>query len=209
MPEPNAVRLSVIVATSGRATLPAALASVASQLEPGDELLVRCTRDGDFGCSARRSLIPRARGTHLAFLDDDDTFAHGALAAMRSFATNHPGRIGIFRMRYGDGRMLWTERVLRLGNVSTQVICVPNIPEKLGPWEAAEPYNADYAFVRAAVELQGDPIFRKEVVAHVRFDRAAPVHAWRRLRRAPGELRFRLALRTRVRRALERPGRRR
>jgi glycosyltransferase involved in cell wall biosynthesis len=196
------VRLSVIVATKGRPTLVTTLASVAGQLHPGDELLVRCSDDGDYGCAARRSLIPRASGSHLAFLDDDDRYARGALAAMRAFAREHPGRIGIFRMRFGDGRLLWTEPVLRLANVSTQVLLVPNRPERLGPWAADNPYNADYEFVRAAAELQGPPIFRKQVVAYARFDRPLPILVYRRLRRLPGELRFRLALRTRARRLL-------
>ena len=113
---------SVIVPTRGRRSLAATLDSVAEQLEPGDELLVRCTRDEDFGNAARRSLIERARGTHLVFIDDDDQLALDALATMRNVAREHPGRVAIFRMRFLGGRLLWRDPVLRERNVSEQVV---------------------------------------------------------------------------------------
>ena len=102
----NDVTFSVVVPTRGRATILGALESITEQFEPGDEIIVRCSRDEDFGNSARQSMIERARGTHLLFMDDDDQFARGALATMRAFARDHHGRIGIFRMRYLDGRLL-------------------------------------------------------------------------------------------------------
>jgi hypothetical protein len=166
------VSFSVIVPTRGRSTLRGSLASITEQLEPGDEAIVRCSRDEDFGNVARQSMIERAKGTHLLFMDDDDQFATGALATMRRFASENPGRIGIFRMRFLDGRVLWTDPVLRLRNVSSQMLCVPNVPGKLGRWESPEYERiADYEFVRATVELQGEPIFREEIVAHIRSDR--------------------------------------
>jgi glycosyltransferase involved in cell wall biosynthesis len=201
----NDVTFSVIVPTRGRKTILPALQSITEQLEPGDEVLVRCSRDEDFGNAARRSMIERAKGTHLLFMDDDDQFARGALATMRRFARENPGRIGIFRMRYLDGRVLWTEPVLRLRNVSSQMLCVPNVPGKLGRWESAEyPRVADYEFVRATAELQGEPIFRDEIVAHIRSDRRPLPRALKRVTTPLRELRYRAAPRTRMRRALGR-----
>jgi glycosyltransferase involved in cell wall biosynthesis len=193
------VTLSVVVPTRGRGSLAATLASIAEQLEPGDELLVLCNDDGDFGNAARQSLLERARGSHVVFMDDDDQYARGAFDAMRRFAREHPGRVGIFRMRFLDGRHLWREPVLRRTNVSTQMFCVPNLPGKLGSWTAAaaegasRPYVADFEFISQTVTLQGDPVFREEVVALIRSDRrplvrvgqrvAAVVRgAWRRAR---------------------------
>lgn len=174
------VCFSVVVPTQGRRTLRGTLASIAEQLEPGDEILVRCGRDGDFGNGSRQSLLERARGTHLVFMDDDDQFARGAFTAMRRFARDHPGRIGIFRMRLLDGRLLWQEPVLRRTNVSTQMFCVPNVPGKLGSWTSASQlvsargrrYDvADFEFISKTAELQGEPIFREEIVAHIGSDR--------------------------------------
>jgi glycosyltransferase involved in cell wall biosynthesis len=199
------VTFSVIVPTRGRKTILPALDSITEQLEPGDEVLVRCSRDEDFGNSARQSMIERGKGTHLLFMDDDDQFARGALATMRAFAREHPGRIGIFRMRFLDGRVLWDEPVLRLRNVSSQMLCVPNVPGKLGRWESPDyPRVADYEFVRATAELQGEPIFREEIVAHIRSDRRPVPRAVKRLTTPLAELRYRASPRTRLKRALGR-----
>jgi glycosyltransferase involved in cell wall biosynthesis len=201
----NDVTFSVVVPTRGRKTILPALESITEQLEPGDEVLVRCSRDEDFGNSARQSMIERAKGTHLLFMDDDDQFARGALATMRVFAREHPGRIGIFRMRYLDGRVLWSEPVLRLRNVGAPMLCVPNVPGKLGRWESPEyPRVADYEFVRGTAELQGEPIFREEIVAHIRSDRRPLPRALKRVTTPLGELRYRTAPRTRLRRMLGR-----
>jgi glycosyltransferase involved in cell wall biosynthesis len=200
------VTFSVLVPTSGRRrSIRATLASITEQFEPGDEIIVRCSRDQDFGHSARQSMMERAKGTHLLFMDDDDQFARGALATMRAFAREHPGRIGIFRMRYLDGQVLWTEPVLRLRNVGTPMLCVPNIPGKLGRWESPDyPRVADYEFVRGTAELQGEPIFREEVVAHIRSDRRPLGRAVKQVTTPLENLRERTAPRTRLRRALGR-----
>jgi hypothetical protein len=138
-------------------------------------------------------------------MDDDDQFARGAIATMRAFARDNPGRIGIFRMRYLDGRVLWTEPVLRMRNVGTPMLCVPNVPGKLGRWESpAYPRVADWEFIRATAELQGEPIFREEVVAHIRSDRRPAARAVKRVTTPLAELRYRAAPRTRLKRALGR-----
>jgi len=186
------VTFSVIVPTVGRRSLRGTLASIAAQIEPGDEILVACNRDGDFGNSARQTMVERARGTHLLFIDDDDQFAVGAFSAMRDFARNNPGRVGIFRMRTLSGRVLWEEPVLRRGNVSTQMFCVPNIPGKLGSWTTSEMLTsprgrrydiADFVFIRDTVALQGEAIFEERIVAHNRGDRRVVVRSLQRVRR--------------------------
>ena len=195
------VTFSVIVPTRGRSTLRGSLASITEQLEPGDEAIVRCSRDEDFGNAARQSMIERAKGTHLLFMDDDDQFASGALSVMRRFAAEHPGRIGIFRMRFLDGRLLWTEPVLRLRNVSSQMFCVPNVPGRLGRWESPEYERiADYEFIRGTADLQGEPIFRPEFVAHIRSDRRPLGRMRKRVTTPIADLRYRVAPRTRLRR---------
>jgi hypothetical protein len=138
-------------------------------------------------------------------MDDDDQFALGALATMRAFAREYPDRIGIFRMRYLDGTVLWTEPVLRLRNVSSQMLCVPNVPGKLGRWESPEyPRIADYEFARATAELQGEPIFREEIVAHIRSDRRPLPRTVKRVTTRLAELRYLASPRTRLKRALGR-----
>jgi glycosyltransferase involved in cell wall biosynthesis len=199
------VTLSVIIPTRGRRSLRATLDSVVGQLEPGDEILVRCSLDEDFGNSARQSLVERARGTHLVFVDDDDQLATGALTVMRDAAQEHPGRVVVFRMKYLDGRTLWSEPVVRERNVGAPMLLVPNVPGLLGRWENPEyPRMADFRFLAETVALQGDPAFRPEIVAHVRSDRRPAVRLAKRIWAPLQAARYRLAPRTRIRRALGR-----
>jgi glycosyltransferase involved in cell wall biosynthesis len=197
------VSFSIIVPTIGRPSLEGTLASIAEQLEPGDEVIVRCSRDGDYGNAARRSMIERAKGTHLLFIDDDDQYARGALPRIRRFAEEHPGRIGIFRMRYDNGLVIWKAAEVRLGNVGSPMLCVPNEPGRLGRWDDEIPRHGDFAFLSETVELQGAPVFRPEIVAYVRADRRLLRRAIVRVRKLPVRIRYH-ARRSRVRRLLAR-----
>jgi hypothetical protein len=197
-PQSSPVTFSVIVPTVARPSLVGALASVSSQLEPGDEVLVLCNRDLDLGAKARNDLMARAKGSHLLFLDDDDEYLPGALARMRHWAAEHPRRIGIFRERLVDGSLHWKTPDFRIGNVGTVLFVVPNIPEQVGVWGI---YGDDWAptdwvFVSATAEKMGDPIFVDEVVAlqRPRGTFATPLD----------RIRFKLRLRTRVKQALGR-----
>jgi glycosyltransferase involved in cell wall biosynthesis len=185
------VTFSVIVATGGRPTLVQTLASVVNQLEPGDEVLVVRDDSGDAGDTPRNDAMPRARGSHLAFLDDDDVYVPGALAAMRRFARENPGRIGIFKLEYAVGNHRWVDPVLRYKNVSTQSFVVPNVPGRLGRWERRGRVAGDYVFIEETVRLQGEPVFVDEVTVRARPERNP---AKRSLMRA----RYRLRLRTRA-----------
>lgn len=186
---------SVIVPTAGRATLSAALGSVAPQLEPGDELLVLCNRDRDFGNRARNDLISRARGTHLVFVDDDDEMLPGALARVRRWAEANPARVGIFKQVFDLQPSL--PRVRELWDTGSPCYVVPNLPGKLGrfipPPEEPKERWADVMFIRTTCELQGEPVFVEEAISIFRPEKS-------RLRR----LRWKIALRTRLRRLLAR-----
>jgi glycosyltransferase involved in cell wall biosynthesis len=185
------ITFTVIVPTSCRPTLGRTLESVAEQLKPGDELIVSCNVDGDFGVAARDAAIPRARGTHLLFMDDDDQFARGAFRTIRRFASAHPGRIGIFRMRFDNGLTLWTEPALRLGNLGSPMFCVPNAQDRLGSWRSGEiPRHGDFEFICTTAESQGEPIFRREIIAFVRTDRRFLRRVATRARRLPVRFRY-------------------
>jgi glycosyltransferase involved in cell wall biosynthesis len=197
MSEPT---LTIIVATSGRPTLKRTLASIVPQLRPGDEIFIVRDDSGDAGDTARMSAMPRALGTHLAFIDDDDVYVKDALEKMRRFAREHPGRIGIFKMKHPVGTTHWREGepVLRYANVSTQTFLVPNVPGKLGRWhERPRPsgkgtHIGDYVFLEETVELQGEPVFVDEVTVYARPIRNPLRLLWVRAR-------HRAALRTRLR----------
>lgn len=198
---------SVIVPTAGRRTLRYTLESISPQLQPGDELIVVCNRDGDFGNRARNSGIERARGTHIVFLDDDDEWTPDALARMRRFADQHPDRVGIFRFRSEYGEMPDREHLRATGSPN---YVVPNVEGKVGrflPADLTDPecrplrpgetpeYLAqrfgDFEFIRSTLELRGDePVWVPEVTTILRAERNP-------LRR----LRYRLRLGKRLRQA--------
>lgn len=199
---PSRVTFSIIVPTSGRPTLASALESVTCQIAPGDEILVVCNDDNDFGNAARNDAIERARGSHLIFLDDDDEYLPGALASMRRLAAQHPDRVVLFSQYseiHGDG------------TPATAGSVFPNLPGKVGRFRPADPSIlrplrpnesiehlsvrwGDHEFMRSTVELLGDEPIRVPLATYViRPEKSA----WRRLR-------WRLRLRTRTRAALAR-----
>src|SRR5215216_5578709 len=100
MSSPARPTFSIVVPSTGRPTLGRTLQSVADQVEPGDEIIVIVNDYGDEGGGsrgyrAREEGMAKARGSHVLFCDDDDVFLPHALATMREFASEHPGRIGL------------------------------------------------------------------------------------------------------------------
>lgn len=191
----TAVTFSVVVPTSGRPTLSKALQSVASQLAPGDELLVLCNRDLDDGTKARTALMRRATSSHLLFLDDDDdAYLPGALLTFRNWAQDNPGLIGIFRQRLVDGTLLWRSPDFRIGNVGSLMFVVPNAPDKLGSWESQtdEFVPNDWAFISTTAERMGEPVFVDRVVGIQR--------PWGQFATPLDRLRFALRPRARIKR---------
>jgi glycosyltransferase involved in cell wall biosynthesis len=163
--------LSVLVASSGRSTLARTLLSISPQLTAGDELLVDVNDDAPWGHAARNRMMLRARGDFLLFMDDDDVYTDGALALVRAHVAGMHDRVHIFQMRYGNGRPLWEAPGLRCGNVSTQVVCVPNSSDLLGEW--GERYEGDWDFIQHtcsnAAELGlPEPCWHNDVICEVR-----------------------------------------
>lgn len=159
--------LSIICPTGGqRDTLTRALQSAVAQLQSGDELLVE-RLDCHWGHEARDQAMPRALGTHLMFLDDDDVYVDGALATVRAALVLEPDRVHIFRMRYPDGREIWSSPTVACGNISTIMLVVPNTPGKLGSWGTG--YEGDLQFLSETLALRSEePIFHEDVIGLVR-----------------------------------------
>lgn len=164
--------LSVIIASSGRPTLARAMESAREQVRDGDEILVSVNTDCPWGHAARNQLMTASRGAYLLFMDDDDMYAPGALDAVRSAlaADTHEDAVyhmHIFRMRYPNGSELWTQPVVRCGNVSTQMVCVPSIAPSLAGCRWGDRYEGDFDFISACAQRL-DVRWHEDVIALVR-----------------------------------------
>ena len=163
------MKLSILVPSVGRRTLYRTLRSLVEQplLTEGpdaDEVLViggpaaaiapfvGCgvrhlphPPGGHWGCEELTAGMAVATGTHLAFLDDDDRWLPGARAAIADGLDETPDAPQLFRMRYYHGGVLWEAPVVEEGNVSTQMIVIPNDPAQLGTWTTRR--EGDYDFL--------------------------------------------------------------
>jgi hypothetical protein len=157
--------LSVIVASGGRPTLGRTLASITPQLDVHDEVLCIVDQTAPWGHSSRNRAMRWAKGDWLLFMDDDDVYTPDAFQIVRAGIGQDPEAVHIFRMRYADGRELWTDREVRLGNVSTQMAVVPN-RGPLGTWNEAL-YEGDFSFISATAKHR--PVcWHEQVIALIR-----------------------------------------
>jgi hypothetical protein len=170
------MNVSFIIATIGRPSLGATLASV--ERWPGDEVLVvgnpvratgpqvrciPCAPGGDYGHTERNYAMPMARGTYIAHIDDDDVYVPGTRALMEDVMVRTPGRPAIFRMRFPCGLVLWQEPVIRCGGLGTPCFLTPNDPPKLGIW--GHHVGGDCAFLESSKWAAEDYVWRPEVIA--------------------------------------------
>lgn len=161
--------LTVIIPSSGRPSLKDTVDSVIHQLRPdlGDWLLVQTNNQAPWGNALRQEMMGHARTDAMLFMDDDDFYTPGALDVIRTRYAETPKRVHIFKMLYAENDfVLWTEPVLRVGNVASQMICVPTALHcPLGGW--GDRYEGDFDFIHGTCQLLGEPIWHEEVIALV------------------------------------------
>jgi hypothetical protein len=170
--------ISFIVPTTGlRITLAATLASI--ELHAQDELLVvgphpgpdsrvrhvSCPSAHDWGATERTLGIAQARGAYLAFMDDDDVYVPDHRALMQHAIETYPDRPVVFRMQYPDESFLWTRPVVAIGNVSTQMLLLPNDPTKLGSWLSGR-RECDFDFLNSSKWDHADLVWSTDVICH-------------------------------------------
>lgn len=168
--------VSFIVPTLGRPSLIATLKSI--ELWPGDEIIVvgnvtECENGqtryihrmpgGDWGHSERNFAMPLARCPYMAHIDDDDTFVPGTRELMADAIKQAPERPSIFRMRFPNGITLWSEPVIRCGNLGTPCFLIPNKPAMLGTWGSF--VGGDCWFLETSKWRPEDYNWRPEIIA--------------------------------------------
>ena len=173
--------ISFLVPTVGRPSLAATLASI--ECWPGDEILlisssprgddprvrfIKCAPGGNWGHAERNHATPLATGKYLAHIDDDDVYVPGHRALMADAITQTPGRPVLFKMQYPKGSSLWTVPELKMGNVGTPMMLIPNVPEKLGTW--GHKCGGDCRFLESMKWTRDEIVWRPEVIALLGHD---------------------------------------
>ena len=183
-PDDN-VRLSFILATCGRTSIDRMLRSMEAQyaLRPTDELLivgsteterrVQCNMrfitspmGNDWGHTERNIGMGLATGTHLVFIDDDDTMTVGSITVIRNAVARSPDNPIMFRMVDPNGLVIWQNKQVRMGNHGTPQFVVPNKPNRLGTW--GHRYEGDFDFVKSTLALypngEGDLVWNPRII---------------------------------------------
>lgn len=156
--------ISFIVPTIGKPSLKNTLASI--ETRPGDEVLViqHHPPSGNWGNAERQEGVDKAKCDYLAFIDDDDVYVTGHRKLMEDAINQEPhGYPILFKIKYPDGHTLWTKKRVKPGNVSVQMIVVPNIKSMLSPWDQKHAW-ADFEFINCWTWHAIDIKWREEVI---------------------------------------------
>lgn len=140
--------ISFIIPSIGRPSLHKTLHSI--EPWPGDEIIVSQFPEPShtWGNAERKAAIAKARCEYLAFMDDDDWYVPGHRDIMENAILDVPGAPCLFRIRYPNGNILWRTKEAIPGNVSSQMILVPNRPEMFYKFQFPGNVNAgDYWFI--------------------------------------------------------------
>lgn len=139
--------ISFIVPSIGRETLKKTLSSI--ETWPGDEVLVikHNPPSNNWGNAERQEGTDMAKCDYLAYIDDDDVYVSGARAIMDQAIKENPESNPIlFKIKYPNGRVLWQKKMVKNGNVSTQMILVKNDRTMLYHWDQQHTW-ADFKFI--------------------------------------------------------------
>jgi hypothetical protein len=150
----------------------ARIADVWQEVRRRNDPRITCTASlaggpGGFGDQERTYGMQIAKGTHLAFIDDDDEHEPDALEHFRHAAYFAPNTVHLFRMVHPELGELWRNPVLECGNVGTPMVLVPNLPERLGAWRPDIPgtKTGDWTFIRDSAAALGGALFSPPIVA--------------------------------------------
>jgi hypothetical protein len=156
--------ISFVIPTIGRDSLKNTLASI--EKWPGDEILVikHTPPSGNWGNAERQEGTDKAKCDFIAFIDDDDIYVKGHRKLMDEAINIEPtDKPILFRLKYPNGRILWDRKRVKNGNVSTQMILVPNVKEMLYGWDQHHTW-ADYQFINRWRWPASDIKWREEVL---------------------------------------------
>ena len=159
--------ISFIIPSVGRKSLKKTLSSI--ERWPGDEVLVikHDPPSKNWGNAERQEGTNKAKCDYLAFIDDDDVYIPGARAIMdKAIRENPGGKPILFKIKYPNGRILWQKKWVKNGNVSTQMILVPNKKDMLYDWDQKHTW-ADFQFINRWKWPAKTIDWREEIIVHM------------------------------------------
>lgn len=162
--------VSFIIPSINRKTLHRTIESI--EPRQGDEIIVEfdIPKSGMWGNPQRNKAMARATGDYLAFIDDDDMYAPGARKIMEQAIKENTNNSPIlFRIKYPNGQIIWKQKSVVPGNISTQMILVPNKKDMLYHWKDGR-NMADFIFVDHWKWPKDQIIWRQEIIALMGHD---------------------------------------
>lgn len=161
--------ISYIIPSINRPSLTRTVDSI--EARPGDEIIVEYDkpRQNAWGNPQRNKGMARATGDYLAFIDDDDWYVPGHRERQERAIAENPGLPILFQMKYPNGNIIWKEKRIYPGNVSTPMILVPNKKEMLHHWEGKR-NMADYIFISKWKWTRTITVWIPEVIALIGSD---------------------------------------
>jgi glycosyltransferase involved in cell wall biosynthesis len=155
--------ISFVIPSINRESLKRTIDSI--EVRVGDEILVEfdLPKSGDWGNSARNRAIARATGDYLAFIDDDDYYVQGHREIMERAIKENPGKPNLFKIQYPNGELKWKAKEIVPGNISTQMILIPNSKWMFDKW-VPKRNMADFIFVDTWSWPDDMVIWRDEII---------------------------------------------
>lgn len=115
------------------------------------------SRAYDWGGTPRNVGMKNSTGDYIAFMDDDDVYLEGAFAAMHGAINHYTGRTFLFRMKHLN-QVIWKTPEIVVGNVSTQMVLMPNRPGRMPLWKGFYEADVDFIYHLAIAEPLHAPI---------------------------------------------------
>lgn len=170
------MKINIVIATIGKPSLIKTLKSIKPQMTDGDEII--CMVDGkitpeikkmwsdygvgkligvtgphnDWGMAMRNLSKQFCDGDIICFIDDDDFYFDDALMTIREESAKTPHVPLLFQMIWKSGRVIFDEKLVTCGNVSTQMIV---LPRALNTELWGDRYEGDFDYIAATVDRYG------------------------------------------------------